>query len=139
MALVFFFCFGVIRGFSQCNCTILFSVGKDYRITPGDVRGNYTVIGASDRITVEFDTLFRDSEPIEIPFKIINHSDTPLVVKGITWGSEAVSVRYQNTHLRKKDTLNGSYKTTYSLNRRKKWFTKISTIKPTKEIGLCIL
>ncbi len=137
--LVFLFCFAVIMGNSQCNCTVLFPLSKQYEIARSDTVGNYAVVRMKNEgstlinsILVKFtDTLPQEYEPIKIPFKVVNHSDTPLVFVQVYWGGEVISAKYNiRKAALKGDTLDAEYKTMPNLNRSGySSFSKTSTVK----------
>lgn len=132
IAWVFFFCFTVMLGYSQCNCTVFIPLSNEYEVTRSDTVGDYAAVKIKEgkSITIKFtDTLPREHRPIKIPFKVINYSDTPLVFGRVNWGGEAISVRWSKEPAFKGDTLTGEYVTMSNLNRSYGRFSKTSTVK----------
>lgn len=137
MVLAFFLVFIAAKAFTQCDCTVLFPLSHQYKVIDSDTVGDYATIRIgndssifSPNILVRFtDTFRREYRPIKIPFKVINHSDVPLVFTRVNWGGETIMVNYTKEAALKGDTLVGWYTTSAYLNRRPGLFTKTSTVK----------
>lgn len=136
LAGVFLFIFACVGGFTQCDCTVLFPLSHQYKVIDSDTVGDYATIRIGNdssifpaNILIRFtDTFRREYRPIKIPFKVINHSDDPLVFTRVNWGGERITVRYSKEAALKGDTLVAHYTTLSNLNRWEGLFTKSSTV-----------
>lgn len=137
LAVVFFLCSASISGIAQCNCSVLFSLSDKYSIDGSDTVGEYSSIKIGNdsnlfapTIQLHFtDTFRKEYKPIKIPFKVINHSNQPLVFTRVNWGGEQITVNYSKKGALKGDTLTAVYTTLSNLNRYQGPFSKVSTVR----------
>lgn len=108
MALVFFFCFLAMWSFAQCNCIVLIPLSNQYKVTLGDTINNYARIKVSENINIRiaFDTVYQN---IEIPVRITNNSDTPLIITRAYWGEPYIAPNFTKEPILKGDTTSGYY------------------------------
>lgn len=113
LAAVFFFCFWAGISFAQINGSLLIPLDSNYRITNGDTVDNYARIGLQKHIwvNIEVDSVFK---PLKIPMKLINHSDTPLIIIQAYWGEPFIGSEYQKEPIFKNDSGYLAYTVLYS-------------------------
>lgn len=126
---VFFFSIISMWGIAQCNFDVLIPLSSNYRVTGGDTVGNYARVSFTSEsnkgVVLQLDSVYQS---FKIPFRFINHSDTPLIITRMNWGEPFFSPNYPTTPIYKDDTTAKGYYTLHKPNYAGN-FTKAALVK----------